>query len=130
MQGSSAGSGGLSAVSYTHLVTISFDQEKLKAVQFYAGKTGTSLESDLDEFMEKLYKSCLLYTSARYLRLGEQPEPESRIVHLNPAEQRTIKMCIRDRFITMQVLVIGNIPLLYWLNQDWYGAVSYTHLSG
>ena len=37
-------------------VTISFDQEKLKAVQFYAGKTGTSLESDLDEFMEKLYK--------------------------------------------------------------------------
>ena len=29
-------------------VTISFDQEKLKAVQFYAGKTGTSLESDLD----------------------------------------------------------------------------------
>ena len=34
-------------------VTISFDQEKLKAIQFYAGKAGTSLESDLDEFMEK-----------------------------------------------------------------------------
>ena len=31
-------------------VTISFDQEKLKAIQFYAGKAGTSLESDLDEF--------------------------------------------------------------------------------
>ena len=26
----------------------------------------------------------------------------------------------RKEFITMQVLVIGNIPLLYWLNQDWY----------
>ena len=37
-------------------VTISFDQEKLKAIQFYAGKSGSSLKSDLDEFMEKLYK--------------------------------------------------------------------------
>ena len=30
-------------------VTISFDQEKLKAIQFYAGKSGSSLKSDLDE---------------------------------------------------------------------------------
>ena len=37
-------------------VTISFDQEKLKAVQFYAGKNDTSLEAELDAFMEKLYK--------------------------------------------------------------------------
>ena len=29
-------------------------------------------------------------TYARYLRRGEQPEPEGMIVHLNPAEQRTI----------------------------------------
>ena len=28
-------------------------------------------------------------TYARYLRLGEQPEPENMILHLNPAEQRT-----------------------------------------
>ena len=37
-------------------VTVSFEQEKLKAVQFYAGKNGTSLELELDTFMEKLYK--------------------------------------------------------------------------
>ena len=37
-------------------VTVSYEQEKLKALQFYAGKNGTSLESDLDAFMEKLYK--------------------------------------------------------------------------
>ena len=37
-------------------VTVSFEQEKLKAVQFYAGKNGTSLELELDMFMEKLYK--------------------------------------------------------------------------
>lgn len=42
-------------------VTVSFEQEKLKAVQFYAGKNGTSLELELDMFMEKLYKNmCLL----------------------------------------------------------------------
>ena len=29
-------------------------------------------------------------TYARYLRLGERAEPEDMIVHLNPAEQRTI----------------------------------------
>ena len=29
-------------------VTVSFEQEKLKAVQFYAGKNGTSLELELD----------------------------------------------------------------------------------
>ena len=31
-------------------VTVSFEQEKLKAVQFYAGKNGTSLELELDMF--------------------------------------------------------------------------------
>ena len=37
-------------------------------------------------------------------------------------------------FITMALLLVGNIPLLYFLNRDWYltlvttGAVSYTHL--
>ena len=36
-------------------ITVSYEQEKLKALQFYAGKNGTSLESDLDAFMEKLY---------------------------------------------------------------------------
>ncbi len=32
----------------------------------------------------------------------------------------------RKEFITMQVLVIGNIPLLYWLNQDWYDVLMHT----
>ncbi len=34
----------------------------------------------------------------------------------------------RKEFITMQVLVIGNIPLLYWLNQDWYDVLMHTPL--
>ena len=44
-------------------VTVSFEQEKLKAVQFYAGKNGTSLELELDMFMEKLYKK---YVPSQY----------------------------------------------------------------
>ena len=43
----------------------------------------------------------------------------------------------RKEFITMVVLAVGNIPLLYFLNQSWYdtlmhtipGPVSYTHLA-
>ncbi len=34
----------------------------------------------------------------------------------------------RKEFITMQLLVVGNIPLLYFLNKDWYHALMYTPL--
>lgn len=34
----------------------------------------------------------------------------------------------RKEFITMQVLVVGNIPLLYFLNQDWYHTLMHTPL--
>jgi len=32
----------------------------------------------------------------------------------------------RKEFITMQILVIGNIPLLYFLNKDWYHTLMHT----
>ena len=48
-------------------VTISFDQEKLKAVQFYAGKNDTSLEAELDAFMEKLYKRYVPSQTREYI---------------------------------------------------------------
>ena len=34
----------------------------------------------------------------------------------------------RKEFISMQLLVIGNIPLLYFLNKDWYNALMHTPL--
>lgn len=34
----------------------------------------------------------------------------------------------RKEFITMQILVIGNIPLLYFLNKDWYHTLMHTPL--
>ena len=46
-------------------VTVSFEQEKLKAVQFYAGKNGTSLELELDTFMAVSYTHLTLPTTER-----------------------------------------------------------------
>ena len=34
----------------------------------------------------------------------------------------------RKEFITMQILVLGNIPLLYFLNKDWYHTLMHTIL--
>lgn len=34
----------------------------------------------------------------------------------------------RKEFITMQFLVVGNIPLLYFLNKDWYHTLMHTPL--
>ena len=59
-------------------ITVSYEQEKLKALQFYAGKNGTSLESDLDAFMEKLYKKYVPSQTREYIEsMAEQPRPRS-----------------------------------------------------
>ena len=62
---------------------------------FITGKTLGETGADLDRMF--LIASAITKafhgdhgTYARYLRRGEQPEPEDMIVHLNPAEQRTI----------------------------------------
>jgi len=34
----------------------------------------------------------------------------------------------RKEFITMQILVLGNIPLLYFLNKDWYHTLMHTFI--
>ena len=60
-------------------VTISFDQEKLKAIQFYAGKSGSSLKSDLDEFMEKLYKRYVPSQTREYIESMAGPEEQPRL---------------------------------------------------
>ena len=59
-------------------VTISFDQEKLKAVQFYAGKNDTSLEAELDAFMEKLYKRYVPSQTREYIESMAEPEEQPR----------------------------------------------------
>lgn len=67
-------------------ITVSYEQEKLKALQFYAGKNGTSLESDLDAFMEKLYKKYVPSQTREYIESMAEPEeqPRSRAQPLHP----------------------------------------------
>ncbi len=48
---------------------------------------------------------------------------DMRIVN---AELEYLVMEPRKEFITMVVLVVGNIPLLYFLNQEWYHTLMHT----
>ena len=59
-------------------ITVSYEQEKLKALQFYAGKSGSSLKSDLDEFMEKLYKRYVPSQTREYIESMAEPEEQPR----------------------------------------------------
>ena len=55
-------------------ITVSYEQEKLKALQFYAGKNGTSLEA----FMEKLYKKYVPSQTREYIESMAEPEEQPR----------------------------------------------------
>ena len=48
-------------------ITVTFEQEKLKAIQFYLGKSGASLEAELDDFMAKLYKKYVPAQTREYI---------------------------------------------------------------
>lgn len=61
-------------------ISISFDQEKLRALQFYAGKKDSSLEAELDDFMTKLYEKYVPAQTREYIEsMAESTEkPKSR----------------------------------------------------
>lgn len=59
-------------------ITVTFEQEKLKAVQFYMSKCETSLEAELDEFMTKLYKKYVPPQTREYIESAEESEPRPR----------------------------------------------------
>ena len=72
-----------------------YENDRTVTRNFITGKTLGETGADLDRMF--LISSAITKafhgdrgTYARYLRRGEQPEPEGMIVHLNPAEQRTI----------------------------------------
>lgn len=59
-------------------ITVTFEQEKLKAIQFYMSKCETSLEAELDDFMAKLYKKYVPSQTREYIESGEYPESRPR----------------------------------------------------
>ena len=72
-----------------------YENNRTVTRNFITGKTLGETGADLDRMF--LISSAITEafhgdrgTYARYLRRGEQAEPEAMIVHLNPAEQRTI----------------------------------------
>lgn len=66
-------------------ITITFDQEKLRAIQFYAGKKDASLTTELNEYMEKLYEKYVPAQTREYIQsqsepVGENPKRPARPV--------------------------------------------------
>lgn len=60
-------------------ITISFEREKLKAIQFYAGKKGSSLEAELDDFMTKLYEKYVPAQTREYIESMAEPEEKAKL---------------------------------------------------
>lgn len=59
-------------------VSVQFDQEKLKALQFYTGKLGSTLDKELDAFLEKLYKKNVPAQTREYIESMAEPEEAPR----------------------------------------------------
>ena len=59
-------------------VSVQFDQEKLRALQFYTGKLGSTLDKELDTFMEKLYKKNVPAQTREYIESMAEPEEPPR----------------------------------------------------
>lgn len=59
-------------------ITAAFEMEKLRAVQFYLSKSGTTLEAELDAFLEKLYKKYVPAQTREYIESRAEPEISAR----------------------------------------------------
>lgn len=59
-------------------ITISYDQEKLKALQFYMGKKDYNLDVELDAFVQKLYEKYVPAQTREYIESMAEPEEKLR----------------------------------------------------
>ncbi len=56
-------------------ITISFEQEKLKALQFYAGKKDADMQGELDDFLQKLYEKYVPAQTREYIESQMEQAP-------------------------------------------------------
>lgn len=68
-------------------INISFEQEKLRALQFYAGKKDSSLEAELDDFMTKLYEKYVPAQTREYIESMAEPAEKPRPRPSRPASR-------------------------------------------
>ena len=66
-------------------ISVAVEQEKLRAIQFYMGKSGTSLEAELDDFMARLYKKYVPSQTRGYIESRESSEEPARPKSGKPA---------------------------------------------
>ena len=59
-------------------ISVAVEQEKLRAIQFYMGKSGTSLEAELDDFMARLYKKYVPSQTREYIESTDDPDERPR----------------------------------------------------
>jgi len=52
-------------------ITIQFEQEKLRALEFYISKKDSTLETELDDFMAKLYEKYVPAQTREYIESME-----------------------------------------------------------
>ena len=62
-------------------ISVAVAQEKLRAIQFYMGKSETSLEAELGECMAKLYKRYVPSQTREYNESMDDPEDRARPRH-------------------------------------------------
>ena len=61
-------------------------------------------------------------------KLSDTPAAENTYLYNLDGTKQAMVFEPRKEFIVMVILVIGNIPLLYFLNQDWYRTLMHTPL--
>lgn len=66
-------------------ISVAVEQEKLRAIQFYMGKSGTSLEAELNDFMARLYKKYVPSQTREYIESRESSEEPARPKSGKPA---------------------------------------------
>lgn len=71
-------------------ITISYDQEKLRALQFYMGKKDSDLDAELDAFVQKLYEKYVPAQTREYIESMAEPEEKPRLRHNHPAQSTSI----------------------------------------
>lgn len=60
-------------------IQISYDAEKLDAIEDYAAKKGVDLMAEIDETIGRVYEKCVPAQVREFLEIRQQKEPKTRI---------------------------------------------------
>lgn len=63
-------------------ITVMIEQEKLEAIQFYMDKKESSMDAEMEDFVQKLYEKVVPAQTREFIesKLQDQPEKSKREV--------------------------------------------------